>query len=72
MRIIAKKLEMSKDIENNFYIPDMIFDSVKQNQFNNIINIYRMNYKFKFLNISNIGVNFVSMNYDKYFNDYIN
>ena len=72
MRIKSQKLEMSKDIENNFYIPDMMFDSVKQNQFNNIINIHRMNYKFKFMNIKNIGINFISMNYDKYFNDYIN
>lgn len=64
--------EMPKDIESNFYIPNIIYDYVEKNKSNNIINIHRIKNKLKFLENNSIGTTFSNINYEKYFNDYIN
>jgi hypothetical protein len=71
-KINIRMNEMPKDIESNFYIPNIIYDYVEKNKSNNIINIHRIKNKLKFLENNSIGTTFSNINYEKYFNDYIN
>jgi hypothetical protein len=70
-KINIRMNEMPKDIENNFYIPNTIYDYVEKNKSNNIINIHRIKNKLRFLENNSIGTIFSNINYEKYFNDYI-
>ena len=72
VKISIKRSEMPKDIENNYYTPDIIYDYVESQKSNNIINIHRIKNKFRFLEKNSIGTTFSNLNYEKYFNDYIN
>jgi len=71
-KINIRMNEMAKDIENNFYIPNIIYDYVEKNNSNNIINIHRIKNKLRFLENNSIGTIFSNINYEKYFNEYIN
>ena len=63
---------MSKDIENNYYTPEVVIDSVLKNEVSNAINIHRIKDKLKFLKMNDLGVGIAASNYDKYYNEYIN
>ena len=71
-KINIRMNEMQKDIENNFYIPNIIYDNVEKNNSNNIINIHRIKNNLRFLENNSIGTIFSNINYEKYFNEYIN
>jgi len=71
-KIKIRMSEIPKDIENNFYIPNTIYDYVEKNKSNNIINIHRIKNKFRFLEKNSIGTTFSTINFENYFNDYIN
>ena len=70
-KIKVRMSEIPKDIENNFYIPNTIYDYVEKNKSNNIINIHRIKNKFR-LEKNSIGTIFSTINFENYFNDYIN
>ena len=72
VKLKEQKMEMSKDIENNYYMPELVIDSVLKNEVSNAINIHRIKDKLKFLNLNDLGVGIVVTNYDKYYNEYIN
>ena len=64
--------ELSKDIEKNFYLPDLVFDCVEKEKDKNIINIHRIKHNFKFLEINHLGIVLSNINYDNYFKDNFN
>ena len=65
------KNDLSKDIENNFYIPDILFDSIEKKECNDIINTHRLNHDFKFLQSNSIGTQIKTINYENYYKEYI-
>ena len=71
-RLNTIRSEMDKDVENSYYLPDILYDSVEKNEFKNVINIHRLRNEFRFLENNSIGININIVNYDKYFNEYIN
>ena len=72
IKIKEQKMDMSKDIENNYYMPEFTYNCVLKEDINNAINIHRLRNKFKFLGMNDIGINIIVVKYDKYFNEFIN
>ena len=72
IKISYKMFELSKDIEKNFYLPDLVFDCVEKEKDKNIINIHRIKHNFKFLEINHLGIVLSNINYDNYFKDNFN
>ena len=68
-KIEIKKSEMSKDVENNFYLPEQINDFADENEITNCLNIHRIKNDFKFLNDNDIGINVKCVNAEKYFKE---
>ena len=71
IKIDINKEEMDKDIENNFYLPNIIYNYVEENKINNIVNIHRIKNDFNFLNEESIGFNIKTSNSEKYFKEYL-
>ena len=71
IKININKGEMDKDIENNFYLPNQIYNYIEENQINNIINIHRIKKDFNFLKYESIGLNIKASNSEKYFKEYL-
>ena len=72
LKISSKLYDITKDIEKNFYLPNLVFDSIEKFKWKNILNIHRIKHNFKFLEHDHIGTSFSNLNYDKYFNEYFN
>ena len=64
--------ETSKDVENNFYVPDDIINSIKKSEYSNVVNIYRLREELGFIDRNIISFAFKSSNYDNYFKEYLN
>ena len=71
IKIELIKNDLTKDIENNFYIPDILFDSIEKKECNDIINTHRLNHDFKFLQSNSIGTQIKTINYENYYKEYI-
>ena len=65
------RADLEKDIENNFYLPDTIYNSIEKGKYCIMFNIHRLRHEFNFLNINCIGTEIKTLNYDKYFDEYI-
>ena len=63
------KNETNKDILNNFYLPDTIFNYVEEKGFCNLLNTHRIKIEFNFLTQRSIGLNVQTINAEKYFNE---
>ena len=72
LKIGNKMYELSKDIEKNFYLPDLVYDCVEKDKDKNIINIHRIKHNFKFLDINHLGIVLSNINYDNYFKENFN
>ena len=71
-KINGKKYEIPKDVENNFYVPNLVYDCVEKEKDRNIINIHRIKHNFNFLEDNYFGIALSNINYEKYFNEYFN
>ena len=67
-----KTFNISKDIEGNFYLPNMVLDCVEKEKDKNIINIHRIKHNLKFLENDNFAIYLKIINYAKYFDDFLN
>ena len=72
LKISNKMYDLSKDIEKNYYLPDLVFDCVELGKDKNIINIHRIKHNFKFLDINHLGIVLSNINYDNYFKENFN
>ena len=72
LKMSYKLYDAQKDIEKNFYLPNMIFDCVEKEKDKNIINIHRIKHNFNFLEKDQIGISLSNLNYDKYINENFN
>ena len=63
------KGQMDKDIENNYYLPDEIYDFIEEKQLKNILYIHRIKNKFNFLKPESIGINLDLSIAEKYFKE---
>ena len=70
IKIEVVKAEMSKDIENNYYLPNIIHDFIEENQVINLINIHRIKKDYNFLKPESIGISIKTSNSEKYFKEY--
>ena len=69
IKLGINKVQMDKDIENNFYLPDEINDFIEENQLKNILNVHRIKNRFNFLKPESIGINLRLSNAEKYFKE---
>ena len=72
LKIKGKKYEIPKDVESNFFLPNIIYDCVENEKWKNIINLHKINYKFNFLEDTDFGIAINTINYMKYFKEYFN
>jgi hypothetical protein len=72
LKLNYKAFEIPKDIENNFYLPTIVVDCVEKEKEKNVINIHRIKHNFKFLENDHLGIALSNVNYEKYFNEYLN
>ena len=68
---INKSNDIEKDMENNYYLPNQLYDFVDENQIKNIINVYRIKYDYNFLKSESIGINIKISNAEKYFKEFL-
>ena len=68
-KIEINKKETNRDILNNFYLPDIIYNFVEESGFCNLLNIHRIKNEFKFLTSNSIGISIKTVNAKKYFKD---
>ena len=72
LKLYYKAFEIPKDVENNFYLPELVFDCVEREKDKNVINIHRIKHNFKFLDNEQLGISLSNINYEKYFNEFLN
>ena len=72
LKLYYKAFEIPKDVENNFYLPELVFDCVEKEKDKNVINIHRIKHNFKFLDNEQLGISLSNINYEKYFNEFLN
>ena len=68
---INKSNDIEKDMENNYYLPNQLYDFVEENHVKNIINVYRIKYDYNFLKSESIGINIKISNAEKYFKEFL-
>lgn len=66
-----KDQNMEKDIENNFYLPSLIYDFLEEKKINNILNVHRIKNNFNFLKAEGIGFNVKFSQVEKYIKDFL-
>ena len=71
-KISGKTIDIQKDIEKNYYLPNLIFDCAEKEKDKNVMNIHRIKHNFNFLADKYFGISLSNINYDKYFNEYFN
>ena len=71
-KISGKTIDIPKDIEKNYYLPNLIFDCAEKEKDKNVMNIHRIKHNFNFLEDKYFGISLSNINYDKYFNEYFN
>ena len=71
IKIDFNQNELNKDIQNNFYLPELIRDLIEEKQIKNIFNIYRIKNDLKFLKINDLQFNMKTINSAKYIKDYL-
>jgi hypothetical protein len=58
--------EMEKEETLNFYLPQYIYNSIKDNEVINFLNVYMIKKEYKFFANNDLGINLKCANYDKY------
>ena len=57
---------MEKEESLNFYLPQYIYNSIKDNEVINFLNVYMIKKEYKFFANNDLGINLKCANYDKY------
>ena len=70
IKIQVIKDNMDKDIENNFFIPNIIHDIIEENQISNILNVHRLKNNYNFLKSDSIGIHINTSSAEKYIQNY--
>ena len=71
MKMKTFREDTTKDIENNFYVPDEVFNFIKKSDYCDAANIYRIRREFNFLDRNTISFSFNTLKYDNYYNEYL-
>ena len=71
IKIDLNQNELNKDIQNNYYLPEVIRDLIEEKEIRNIFNIYRIKKDLKFLNIDDLKYNMKTIKGTKYIKDYL-
>ena len=58
--------EMEKEETLNFYLPQYIYNSIKDNEVINFLNVYMIKKEYKFFANNDLGINLKCANYGKY------
>ena len=66
---IIKNEGITKDIENNYCLPEQIYYLADENKICNLFNIHRIKNDFNFLESSSIGINLKVLKAEKYFKE---
>ena len=69
LKIDVVRSDMDKDVENNFYLPNIIYDFIEENSISNSVNIHRIQTNYNFLKRDSIGITIKTSNADKYFQE---
>ena len=65
IKINPVKGEIDKSQENNYYLPEQIYNSFEENQLKNVANIHRIKYDYNFLDAEDLGIKVKSSDIEK-------